>query len=62
MGNNVFSFIRDLVNDDPRFLTLASPNETGSYNYAGDEKLCELIYSGARGAYWDIIRKNRGVS
>jgi tryptophan 2-C-methyltransferase len=61
LGDNVSGFMRELVNDDPRFLSLVSPDETGSYNYAGDEKLFELIQAGARGAYWEIIRHNRST-
>ena len=52
--------ISDFVGSDPRFLFLTSPNEEGSYNYAGDEVLCQMIEQGARGAYWDIIRKSQG--
>ena len=61
LGNHAFDFVKELVNGDPRFLSLTSPDEAGSYNYAGDEKLCKLIQEGARGAYWEIIRRNRGV-
>ena len=47
------------MSDDPRFLFLASPDEESSYNYADDEALCEMIEKGARGAYWDIIRRSQ---
>jgi radical SAM superfamily enzyme YgiQ (UPF0313 family) len=53
------SLVNELIGDDPRFLFLASPNEEGSYNYADDDALAQLIEQGARGAYWDIIRRNR---
>ena len=59
LGNNVPQMIADFVSGDPRFLLLASPDQDGNYNYAGDEILCQLIENGARGAYWDIIRQNR---
>ncbi len=58
LNDNAFDYIKELVNDDPRFLSLISPNESRSYNYAGDEKLYKLIEAGARGAYWEIIRHN----
>jgi radical SAM superfamily enzyme YgiQ (UPF0313 family) len=58
LGQNIDAFLQELVGGDPRFLSLASPSESGSYNYAGDEALCELIRKGARGAYWEIIRQN----
>jgi radical SAM superfamily enzyme YgiQ (UPF0313 family) len=59
LNQEIDAFLRELVGDDPRFLSLVSPSESGSYNYAGDEALCELIRKGARGAYWEIIRQNR---
>ena len=60
LGDDVSQLISDFVGSDPRFLFLTSPNEEGSYNYAGDEVLCQMIKQGARGAYWDIIRKSQG--
>jgi len=59
LGNNATTQINQLVDDDPRFLVLATPAEKGSYNYADDEVLSQLIEEGARGAYWDIIRQHR---
>ena len=54
------ALIDELVAGDRRFLVLSSPAEKGSYNYADDTALGELIKKGARGAYWDIISRNRG--
>jgi len=62
LGSNVSQLIAELVAGDPRFLFLAAPAEEGSYNYADDEALCQMIREGARGAYWDIIRRNRETS
>jgi len=59
LGEDSFSFLKELVCKDPRFLFLSSPSDTGSYNYAGDEILSKIIRQGARGAYWDIISHNR---
>ncbi len=59
LGDDALALIQQLVNGDPRFLLLAVPAEKGSYNYAGDEELCRLIAEGARGAYWDIIRRSQ---
>jgi len=58
LGGSAGSLIERLVGDDTRFLTLGKPGEEGSYNYAGDELLSRLIGQGARGAYWDIIRRH----
>ena len=58
LGKDASALIKALVAGDPRFLVLLSPEEAGSYNYADDEALCRLIREGARGAYWDIIRRS----
>ena len=61
LGNDVVAIVNELVGDDPRFLLLSAPAEKRSYNYAGDDVLSELIERGARGAYWDIIRRHQGL-
>jgi len=58
LGSDASALINELVAGDPRFLVLSSPAEEGSYNYADDEALGELIRKGARGAYWDIISRS----
>ena len=58
LGSEATALINELVAGDPRFLVLSSPAEEGSYNYADDEVLCQLIHKGARGAYWDIISRS----
>jgi len=59
LGKDPVAFVKRLVGDDPRFMMLAAPGEQGSYNYAGDDLLSRLIQEGARGAYWDILKKHR---
>ena len=59
LDSDISTVINHFVAGDPRFLVLASPSEEGSYNYADDDVLGELIRQGARGAYWDILRQNR---
>jgi len=61
LGREPFLLLKEFVGEDPRFLFLSSPSDTGSYNYAGDELLCKTIQQGARGAYWDIISTNPEV-
>jgi len=58
LGNDASALIKEIVAGDPRFLVLLSPEEAGSYNYADDDALCRVIKEGARGAYWDIIRRS----
>jgi hypothetical protein len=55
LGGETFNLVNEIIGDDDRFLLLSIPSEKGSYNCADDESLCQLIESGARGAYWDII-------
>ena len=62
LGDDALDLIDRLVHGDPRFLVLSKPAEKGSYNYADDESLCQLIEQGARGAYWDIIRRSQKSS
>jgi radical SAM superfamily enzyme YgiQ (UPF0313 family) len=59
LGNDAVALTNQLIDGDPRFLLLSAPAEEGSYNYADDEALCQLIQQGGRGAYWDIIRQHR---
>ena len=59
LGDDIATYVNQLVSGDPRFLVLSAPGEEGSYNYAGDELLSRLIEQGARGAYWDILRNYR---
>ncbi len=59
LGNNASVLMNRLTAGDPRFVFLSSPEEQGSYNYAGAEALCRMIKEGARGAYWDILSRSR---
>jgi radical SAM superfamily enzyme YgiQ (UPF0313 family) len=58
LGNEPAAAIRAELADDPRFLLLARPGDDRNYNYVGDTRLCDAIAGGARGAYWDIIRRD----
>ncbi len=59
LGSDRSALINKLVAGDQRFLSLSSPAEQGSYNYANAEALCQMISEGERGAYWDIIGRRR---
>ena len=59
LGDDPVGLVRQCLDGDPRFLLLAKPGEQGSYNYVDDRWLSQAIENGARGAYWDIIRKSR---
>ncbi len=59
LGSDASALTNELVAGDPRFMFLSAPAEEGSYNYADDDALCQLIKDGARGAYWDILRQSK---
>jgi radical SAM superfamily enzyme YgiQ (UPF0313 family) len=61
LGSDASSMIKNLVAGDPRFLFLDSPTEQGGYNYTDAESLYQMITEGARGAYWDIISRSKGI-
>ncbi len=57
VGDDIHRLVWSLVHDDPRFLA-ANPDEAGrNYNYNDNSELSQAIRAGARGAYWDILRK-----
>jgi radical SAM superfamily enzyme YgiQ (UPF0313 family) len=65
LGGRPARLIRDLIGDDPRFFP---PEEeigggeaaaAGDHNYNANRALMDAIAAGARGAYWDILRKLR---
>jgi radical SAM superfamily enzyme YgiQ (UPF0313 family) len=58
LADGGLQLVEDLTRDDPRFFVLTKPAGERSYNYAGDDVLCGLIQAGARGAYWDILRRH----
>jgi len=63
LGERPAQFVRDLIGDDKRFfpptveITQTSAGESGDHNYNDNTILVEAIRNGARGAYWDILRK-----
>jgi tryptophan 2-C-methyltransferase len=70
--------VRELIGGDPRFFEPeAEPEDdpageagrprtadagSGDHNYNANQALCNAIAAGARGAYWDILRRLRGKS
>ncbi|MBN2308865.1 MAG: radical SAM protein [Candidatus Hydrogenedentes bacterium] len=60
VGEDIHRLVWALAGDDPRFLA-ANPDEADrNYNYNDNSALSQAIRSGARGAYWDILRKLDG--
>jgi hypothetical protein len=62
LGPDWAPFIRDLVRDDPRFFLPEDAGDNPNYNYNDNTALVEAIAAGARGAYWDILRRLRTAS
>ena len=68
LGANPARLIRDLIAGDPRFFEPADPAPAAAegddpyadYNYNENQALAAAIAEGARGAYWDILRRLRG--
>jgi len=67
LGPEPARLVRDLVAGDPRFFEPADPvpaagdgtDPYADYNYNENRALVEAIAAGARGAYWDILRRLR---
>ena len=59
LTGSIDGLLDELVGGDNRFFVLGTPSSAASYNYAGDERLSQLILGGERGAYWDILNRNR---
>lgn len=61
LGADPCALLRRLTGGQPRFMLLEAPGQAESYNYVGAGALEEAIKGGARGAYWDILRRIRGA-
>jgi len=67
LGSEPAELVKDLINGDQRFFEPASESEqkapekseSAGYNYNENLLLTQAIQNGARGAYWDILRKLR---
>ena len=59
LGPDPAALVKELVGDDQRFFLPGGSDETRDYNYNDNEVLVQAISNGARGAYWDILRKMR---
>jgi tryptophan 2-C-methyltransferase len=67
LGENPARRVRELIAGDKRFFEPEEENPIegsggaqGDHNYNANEALADAIRAGARGAYWDILRKMRG--
>lgn len=58
MGPEPYATVREMIGEDPRFF-LPGGGDERDYNYNDNIVLQNAIDSGARGAYWDILRRLR---
>jgi radical SAM superfamily enzyme YgiQ (UPF0313 family) len=63
LGPNPAQLVRDLIADDKRFFAPALEEDISTqstdHNYNDNLELTNAIAQGARGAYWDILRRLR---
>lgn len=57
VGTGIHQYVTELVAGDKRFLHADPAQIDGNYNYNNNSVLSNAIRDGARGAYWDILRK-----
>jgi radical SAM superfamily enzyme YgiQ (UPF0313 family) len=63
LGPHPARLVRQMIGDDHRFFppemenTGGGAGQSGDHNYNENRALIEAIDAGARGAYWDILRK-----
>jgi tryptophan 2-C-methyltransferase len=53
----VYDRLNAMIGDDNRFLFFDPSRPKQNYNYNSNRRLVEAIQQGARGAFWDILRK-----
>ena len=58
LGSDYGDELHQRLRNDPRFFLGGSRDET-DYNYNANQMLVDAIKAGARGAYWDILRRLR---
>jgi radical SAM superfamily enzyme YgiQ (UPF0313 family) len=57
LGDDIESYIAELIEADSRFLFVSKEQTTQNYNYNDNSRLMEAIKNGYRGAFWDILRR-----
>jgi len=57
LGPDIVEYTRKLVGNDERFFLPSNEQVETNYNYNDNTVLVNAIKNGARGAYWDILRR-----
>ncbi|HUT53087.1 MAG TPA: radical SAM protein [bacterium] len=60
LGPDPETYLASLISDDPIFLFASRKQLAANYNYNNNRPLGQAIKKGARGAYWDILRREAG--
>ena len=59
LGAEMVSIVGEMVSGDTRFFMPSCEEVDANYNYNDNTVLVRAIQEGARGAYWDILRRMR---
>ena len=57
VGPDIHAYVARIVGDDRRFFHADPGHVDRNYNYNDNSQLSAAIRAGARGAYWDILRR-----
>ncbi|MCL6588629.1 MAG: radical SAM protein [Firmicutes bacterium] len=57
LGADIEEYVSELIDGDPRFFHASRAQIDSNYNYNDNSVLVRAIRRGARGAYWDILRR-----
>jgi len=57
LGDDIDDYVRSLIGGDERFLFPSGDASAENYNYNDNSVLADAIRRGARGAFWDILRR-----
>jgi radical SAM superfamily enzyme YgiQ (UPF0313 family) len=57
LGSDMVGIVRELTGDDKRFFLPSPQPDCCNYNYNDNAVLVRAIQEGARGAFWDILRR-----
>lgn len=60
IGDEITSYVKELVGKDERFLFSFDNDKERNYNYNQNILLIDAIKKGYRGAFWDILRRIQG--
>jgi len=57
VGEGIVGYLHEIVGGDTRFFLPSNEEVESNYNYNDNTVLVDAIRNGARGAYWDILRR-----